>query len=433
MKRISIIILIACTAFLSANAQNVLSLEQCVEMAIANNRNVKQQALNKNAREIAYQQARNNLLPDLNASAGQSFGFGRSLSVDNTYKNVNSTQTSFGIGANLTLFDGLKMKHNIDARKAELMASDADLDKIKEDIILSVSAAYLQVLMNKELLQIANEQLNLTNVRLEQRQSLVKSGKMPEGELFELKAQLAKEEMSRLQAENNLKLSLLDLAQVVELDDFERLDVVVPANLTMDESALVHPDVVYASAITHRPELKSAEYRLLSSEKSVLVAKSDFYPRLNLGANSGTGYYNMSGLDNSKFNQQLTDNLSSSIGFNLNIPLFNKFAIKNNVRTAQLNVESSKIDIENKRIELRKSIQQAYSNAVAAKARWDASQKSELASKEALRFVSQKYDAGRANVYELYQAQNNLTQVLSEQTQSKYEYVFRLKILELYR
>lgn len=413
------------------SAQKPWTLQQCVDTALANNRNVKQQALTKKTREISYQQARQNLLPNLNASANQSLNFGRSLTVNNTYQNTNSSQTSFGVSSSLILFDGLKMKYNIDARKADMYASDADLEKIKQDITMSVAAGFLQILMNKELLQIATDQLELTKTKIVQRKELIAAGKMAEGEMYDLIAQESKEELSRLQAQNTLNLSLLDLAQFMEIDHFENLDVVAPENLSESDLHLLSADAVYESAITHRPEIKGAEYRLKSSESSVLATKSDFYPSLNLGAQFGTGYYNLSGLSNSTFGTQLSNNMSTSINLNLQIPIFNKFDVRNRVRTAQVGVESSKINMDNAKLELKKSIQQAYYNALGAKSRWDAAQKSEVASREAYRFTNQKYEAGRATLYELYQAKSNLTQVLSEQTQAKYEYFFRVKILEL--
>jgi len=412
-------------------AQQAWTLQQCVDTALANNRNVKQQTLTKQTKEIAYEQARQNLLPNLNASANQNFVFGRSLAINNTYQNTNSSQTSFGISSNITLFDALKMKHNIDGRKADMYASEADLEKIKSDIALSVSTAFLQILLNKELLQIATEQISLTRTNIERRKELVSSGKLAEGEMYELLAQESKEELSRTQAENTLKLSMLDLAQILELDHFEDIDIVIPENLLESELQLLSAESVFESAITHRPEIKGAEYRLQSSEKGVLATKSDFYPSLTLGAQFGTGYYNSSGLDNNSFNKQLSDNMSNSIGLNLQIPIFNRFDVRNRVRTAQIGVESSKLNIDNARLELRKIIQQAYYNALAAKSRWETAQKSEIASREAYRFADQKFESGRATSYELYQAKTNLTQVLSEQAQAKYEYVFRLKILEI--
>ncbi len=429
MKKYIVIALIFVPFF--AFGQKTWTLQQCVDTALSNNRNVKQQALNKQTKAIAYEQARQNLLPNLNASANQNWNFGRSLGVNNVYQSSNSAQSSFGLSSNLTLFDGLKMKYNIDARKADMYASDSDLEKIKQDIILNVATVYLQILMNKELFQIATEQLGLTKTKIEQRKALVGSGKMAEGEIYELLAQESKEEFSRIQAENNLKLSLLDLAQILELKHFENLDIEIPTNLLESELQLLSTDKVYENALTHRPEIKGAEFRLKSSEINVKASKSDFYPSLSLGAQMGTGYYKLSNVTNNSFSKQLSDNMSNTIGFSLQIPIFNKFEVRNRVRTAQIGVQSNKLDIENAKLELRKTIQQAYYNAISAKSRWDAAQKSEISSREAYRFANQKFEAGRATTYELYQAKNNLTQVLSEQTQAKYEYIFRIKILEL--
>ena len=431
MKTKIIILFCALSATMLLSAQKPWTLQQCVDTALANNRNIKQQELTRKTREISYQQARQNLLPNLNAQAGQSWYFGRSLTVSNTYQSTNSAQSTFGIGSNLILFDGLKMKHSIDARKADLYASAQDLEKIKQDIITSVAAGFLQVLLNKELLQIATDQLDLTKTKIEQRKGLVAAGKMAEGEMYDLLAENAKEDLSRLQAQNTLNLSFLDLAQFLELDHFETLDIVAPENLSESDLHLLSADEVFDSAITHRPEILGAQYRLKSSESNVSITKADFYPSLTFGAQIGTNYYNMSGLPNSSFGTQLSNNMSTSLNLNLQIPIFNKFDVRNRVHTAQIGVESSKLSVVDAKLELKKTIQQAYYNALGAKSRWDAALKSETASREAYRFSNQKFEAGRATLYELYQAKSNLTQVLSEQAQAKYEYFFRVKLLEL--
>ena len=430
MKKIFLIIG-ALLAALVANAQQPWTLQQCVDTALANNRNIKQKALVRKTNEISYQQARLNLLPDLNASVNQNFNFGRTLDSNNDYQAVNSSTSSFGIGSQITLFDGLRMKYNIDARMADLKASDAELEKIQRDIVMSVSSSFLQVLLNKELLQIAVEQLKVTETNIEQKKQLVAAGKLAEGEMFELYAQQSKEEVDRTQAENTLKLSLLDLAQILELADFEKLDIVVPADLMFNELQLLNPESVFQSALINRPEVKSAEYKLDGSKTNVDIARSYLYPSLGFGAQMGTGYYNLKGIPNASFKQQINEQFSTVLGFSLNIPIFNKFETKNSVKKAQIDVESNKLNVDNVKLELRKTVQQAYYNAVAAKAKWEAAQKSETASNEAYRFANQKYEGGRATVYELYQAKSNLTQAQSQVVQSKYEYVFRLKILEL--
>ena len=419
MRKI-LIIIGAFLAALLAHAEQPWTLQQCVDTALSNNRNIKQKELTRKTNEIAYQQARNNLLPNLNASASQGWSFGRSQIADGTYQNLNVSNTSFSLSSGITLFDGLRMKYNIDLKMAELKNSEANLEKIRQDIIMSVSTAFLQVLLNKELLQVAVNQLQLTQSKIEQQQALVKSGKIAEGEIYELLAQQSNEELNRTQTENSLKLALLDLAQILELESFDKLDVLVPVDLMGNQLELLNAEDVYQSALTNRPEVKSAEFQLKSSEKNVQIAKSYFLPTLSFGASIGGGYYN-----------SVSTPLSTNLGLNLSVPIFNKMGTQNQVKTAQISAESSRLNVENTKLELRKNIQQAYFNAIAAKAKWEAAQKSETASKEAYRFANQKFEGGRATIYELYQAKNNLAKAQSQIVQAKYEYIFRLKILEL--
>lgn len=417
--------------FLNAYAQKY-TLEECVSIALENNRNIKQQMLNKQQREIAYAQAKNDLLPSLNGSAGQNFVFGRSIGLDNVYQNTNSSQTSFGLGANITIFDGLRMKYNIDARRAELSASQADIEKFRDDIEMSVATAFLQVLLQKELVQISNEQLSVTQANIERQKELIVSGKIAKGEIYELEAQYAREEQSLVQAESSLNLALLDLAQIMELDNYENMDVIAPAvESIIDEGIMLSSDDIVQNAFMFRPEITAAQYRLEGSLREVQIARSRFYPTLSFGANMGTGYYNMGGLNNNTFYNQIKNNISNSLGFSLQIPIFNKFQTKNSVRTAQLAAENSRIEIDKIKIDLYKRIEQAYQNAIGAKSKWLATQKAEEAGQESYRFTNEKYDNGRANAFELFQAKGNLAKTLADQAQAKYEYAFRLKILEL--
>lgn len=399
--------------------KKVYSLDKCIETTLANNRNIKQKEIATKTAAIAYEQSKLNLLPTVSGSASQGWSFGRSQLADGTYKNINSSNSSFGISAGLTLFDGLRMKHNIDARLSEMKATEADLEMVRRDVIMSVSTAFLNVLLKKELLQISNEQLALTRTKIDQQKVLISAGKLAEGEIYELLAQEAKENQSRVQAENNLEQSLLDLAQIMEISDFENLDIEIPQYLSDNELVLLNPQNVYDSALIVRPDIKSAEFRLKNSEKNVNIARSGYYPTIYFGTNVGGGYYN-----------SVSVPLNTSIGFNMSVPIFNKLETRNQVRTAKLNFENDKLNLENSKIQLRKNIQQAYHNAISAKARWDAAQKSETAAREAFRFTEKKYESGKATVYELYQAKNNLSLAQSEIAQSKYEYIFRVKLLE---
>lgn len=428
--RITILSLISALAF-TLSAQQY-TLEQCIDIALENNRSLKQQMLGKTQREIAYSQAKTDLLPSLNASAGQSFVFGRSIGLDNTYQNTNSSQTSFGLGANVTLFDGLRMKYNIDARRAELGTAGADLEKFKDDLEMSVATSFLQVLLQKELVQIANQQIELTKANIARQNELIKSEKVARGEIYELEAQQAREEQNLVQAESNLRLAILELAQTMDLDNFDNFDIIAPpVESIINNGQLISAESIVQSALMVRPEIDAAQYRLESSLQEVKIAKSRLYPSLTFGANMGTGYYNMGGRDNPAFSSQFRNNMSNSLGFNLQIPIFTKFQTRNSIRQAQLAAQSNRIEIDKVKIELRKRVEQAFENAKGAQSKWMASQKAEKAGLESFRFTQEKFDSGRANAFELFQAKSNLAQTLADEAQAKYEFAFRLKILEL--
>lgn len=431
-KTMKAIIIAAMLAACVCVGAQTFTLQQCIDTALAHNNQLKQQTYQMKTQEVTYRQARQNLLPNLNASASQSWVFGRSIGADNVYQSTNSSQTSFGLSASLLLFDGLKMKYSIDEAKAAMLASEADVSALKADITMNISAMYLQILLNKELLETARQQLADTQLKVEQNRALVEAERLAAGELYAIEAQAAKEELAVTQAQNNLQLALLDMVQALELDSIEGFDVVVPTDVELLAGALLTNDAVYNMALQHRPEIKAAEYNLAASEHALKSAKADYYPTLSAGASLSTGYYDMDGYQNNAFGRQLGDNLSTSVGLQLTIPIFNKMQVKNNVSRARINVENYKVQAEETKKTLRKNIDQAYYNALAAQSRETAAEKSERSAYEAYRYAEQKYESGRASVYEFYDAKLSYTLALSERIQAKYEYLFRLKILEYY-
>lgn len=431
-KTMKAIIIAAMLAACVCVGAQTFTLQQCIDTALAHNNQLKQQTYQMKTQEVTYRQARQNLLPNLNASASQSWVFGRSIGADNVYQSTNSSQTSFGLSASLLLFDGLKMKYSIDEAKATMLASEADVSALKADITMNISAMYLQILLNKELLETARQQLADTQLKVEQNRALVEAERLAAGELYAIEAQAAKEELAVTQAQSNLQLALLDMVQALELDSIEGFDVVVPTDVELLAGALLTNDAVYNMALQHRPEIKAAEYNLAASEHALKSAKADYYPTLSAGASLSTGYYDMAGYQNNTFGRQLGDNLSTSVGLQLTIPIFNKMQVKNNVSRARINVENYKVQAEETKKTLRKNIDQAYYNALAAQSRETAAEKSERSAYEAYRYAEQKYESGRASVYEFYDAKLSYTLALSERIQAKYEYLFRLKILEYY-
>ncbi len=440
MKRLLYIILACWVTTLSAK---VYTLEECVQTALANNNQMRLQQNQYAQQEIAYKQARANLLPYVSGSVGQNWVFGRSTGNDNISRSQNSAQTSFSVSASLLLWDGLKMKFAIDEAKAAMQAEAANVETVEAEIRLNISVMYLQVLLNRELLAVATTQYEDTQRKVERAEALVAANRLAQGEVYSLQAQAAKEELAKIQAESTLKLSLLDLAQAMELNDFTGFDIALPTEDELSGELLPSNEEVYQQALQNRPEIRAAELQLAANESALKSAKASYSPTISAGANVGTGYYNTFGGDSDlnstppsggrgAFGKQLGDNLSTSVGLSLNIPLFTQMNTTNNLRRTKLNIENAKLQIEQVKKDLRKEIDQAYYNALAAQARQYSALKAERSAAEAYRYEEQKYEAGRGTSYEYYEAKNLYTQAQSERLQSQYDYLFKLKILQYY-
>ena len=239
-----------------------------------------------------------------------------------------------------------------------------DLNKAKEDISIQVASAYLQVLFNEELVKVANEQLALSKEMLEQKTAFYKNGKASQAEWYEAKARVAQDELSAVQAENNRRLSLLDLSQLLELPSPDDFAIVSPATDSIAGLKIqTSPAEVYAEAVLTKPSVKAAQYRLEGAEKSIRMAKGAYYPQLSFGAGISTNFYNVSGMENGNFGSQLRDNFSQYIGFSLSVPIFNRFETRNRVRSARIQQHTYYWQLEESKKNLYKEIQQAYYNA----------------------------------------------------------------------
>jgi outer membrane protein len=194
----------------------------------------------------------------------------------------------------------------------------------------------------------------------------------------------------------------------------------------------LNPEQTYASALTTRASVRAEEYRLASSEKTVKVAKSAYYPQLSFGAGYSNNYYKINGFDNSSFSEQLKNNESKYIGFSLNIPIFNRFETRNNIRSAKLNVKNQEWQLENTKKTLYKEIQQAYYNATGAQEKYKSAAVALESAKKAYEFAKEKFENGRSTTYEFNDASNNLLKASANVSQAKYDYIFRKKILDFY-
>lgn len=436
MKRYIAIIIGVGAGLCSAHAQaqpQAWTLRQCVDHAIEHNISVRQTANMADQNKVDVNTAKWARLPNLNGSAGQNWSWGRSASpVDNTYSDVNSGSSSFSVSTNVPLFTGFEIPNQYALSKLNLKAAIEDLNKAKEDIAINIASSYLQVLFNLELSRVAQSQVNLSQEQWARISRLQEVGKASPAEVAEAKARLAQDEMSVVQADNNYKLALLDLSQFLELPTPEGFALVEP-EVELVFSPLASPDAIFAEAITTRPGIKAAQYRLEGSQKSILLAKSDYYPQLSFGAGLGTNFYTLNGSATDGFGPQMKNNLNKYLGFSLNVPLFNRFSTRNRVRIARLRQTDLTLQLDNTKKALYKEIQQAWYSAVAAESKYQASEVAVNANEESFRLMSQKYDNGQATAVEYNESKLNLTKAESDRIQAKYDYLFRTKILDFYR
>jgi outer membrane protein len=432
MKRIysliaAVILMVVTT---SAQAQESWSLQKCIDYALKNNIQIKQQALNSEYYSNQLGQAKNNRLPNLNASMQNSQSFGRSLALDNTYQNVNSNTSSGSLSSNVTLWSGYKLINSIKAADMDLRATLEDLQKAKDDMMLNIAAAYLEILFAEELLTVAEDLQKITQLQIDRTGKLVEAGSLAKGSLLEIEAQYAREELNVVNAQNRLQLAYLALYQLLELPSTESFKIEKPvlpeigANLS-----LMNTMDVFKNAVQIRPAVKGAEFKLESARNQLLIAKGNLLPSLSFGGNYYDYYNNKFGID---FGKQLKGQQSYGFSATLSIPIFNRFQSRTGVSNAQIQVENVELQLQNTKNLLRKDIEQAYTNAIAAFKRYIANQKAVISSKEAFRYTEEKFNVGMINSVEYNQSKNNLSTAQSDLLQAKYEYIFRTKILDFY-
>lgn len=434
MKLKYFLFIASASVLLPAQAQQKWDLRQCIDHAIANNLNIKLQEAQRDQNKVEVSTARNSFLPDLNGSASHSFNFGRSLQVDNTYKSLNTQNTGLNLTTSIPLFNGLQRLNNVALSKLNLQAAMEDLNKAKEDISIQVASAYLQVLFNEELVKVANDQLALSKEMLDQKTAFYKNGKASQAEWYEAKARVAQDELSAVQAENNRRLALLDLSQLLELPSPDDFGIVSPAVDSITSLSIqTSPAEVYAEAVLTKPAIKAAQYRLEGADKNIRIAKGAYYPQLSFGAGLSTSFYNVAGVENGNFGSQLRDNFSQYIGLSLSIPIFDRFSTRNRVRSARIQQHTYYWQLEQSKKTLYKEIQQAYYNAVNAETQYRSSRTADEAAQASFQLMKEKYANGKANATEYNESRTAWMKAISDRLQAKYDYLFRTKILDFYR
>lgn len=422
--------------FTGAQAQQTWSLQKCIDYALENNIQIKQQALNSKYYNNQHQQAKFNRLPNLNAGFQNNMNYGRTLGSDNTYLDINSNSTSGSLSSNVTLWNGFTLKNSIKMAEMDLRASLEEMQKAKDDIMLNIAASYLEILFADELLIVTEDLLRVTQLQINRTGKLVEAGSLAKGSLLEIEAQYAREELNVVNAQNRVQLAYLSLYQFLELPSSESFKIEKPvlpeisANMTMLNSM-----DVFKNAVQIRPAVKGAEFKLESARKQLLIAKGNLMPSLTFGGNYYNFYNNKyTSFQGAKieFSDQLKSNERFGFGATLNIPIFNRYQAQTGVSNAQIQVENTELQLQSTKNLLRKDIEQAYTNALASFKRYVANQKAVVSSTEAFRYTEEKFNVGMINSVEYNQVKNNLTNAQSDLLQAKYEYIFRTKILDFY-
>lgn len=466
MKKIFLFI-VALMASATVFAQQVWTLDKCIEHALTNNISIKQQLLQVDANKAALLQSKLNLFPSLNAGAQHGYNYGKTVDrYTNQFASSSVQSDNFYLGSQLTLWDGFQKVNQMKQNKVELEASRYDTDKFMDDISLNIATAYLQILYFREVLRTAQNQLDISQQQTERLVKMVEAGASAQGDLYIIQAQLASANVSVVDARNNLDLAYLTLAQMLDLPSTEGFEIEIPDLEIGKQTALVaNPEQVFLYAIETQPMIKSAELRVKSSEYGLMLARGAQSPTLSMSASLATGYsgaaqmlddtmtkiipigytmlngmpaelvyssYLYSTYKDKPFGDQFSDNINRSLNFNLSVPIFNGWATRSAISRARINVENSKYNLDQSKLQLRKTIQQAYADAHGALDKYQASLAGIDAAKESFRFAEQKFNVGLMNSVDYNNARKEYEQADSDMIRAKYEFIFKSTVLDFY-
>jgi outer membrane protein len=441
MKKILILIFtcLLISQGLVFSQQKVWSIEDCIRYAIENNIQIKQQAVQTEVQKNSLDLAKLSLLPSINGSASYNYSFGRALD-QNRYEYFNRTLQSdnFYLGGSAPVFAGLQKYNTIQENKYLVLASEEDLKNISDNVALNVALAYLQVLLNKELVTATEDQLNTTLQQIEKTRKQVDAGSVAKGNLLQIEAQAAQEELTLINMKNQLETSYLNLTQLLEIKTPAGFEIVAPA-INVDPNSIIEGNIdeIYQIAVEGRPEVKSSQLNLTANEYGLKVAKGGRSPRLALNYSLNSGYTFINDLPepltNDSFKDQIKNNRNSGVGLSLNIPILNGWQVNKNISNSKLRVENSQFVLEGTKKQLYKNIQQAYTDAVAALKKLNVSIKAIASTEESFRYTEQKFNLGMVTSVDYNTAKTQMLRSQSDMAQAKYEFIFKTKVLDFYK
>ncbi|MBQ9661292.1 MAG: TolC family protein [Bacteroidales bacterium] len=434
MKRILILAAAVLGAGVAARAQQgPWSLSDCINHALEHNLTVQRSALTVEQREVDLNTAKNRVLPAVRGSASENLSFGRGLTAENTYSNSNTTSTSFGLSADMPVFQGFDIVNGVKLGKLNLAAATANLEKARDDIRVAVAQAYVQILYNQELLRVAQYQREHDADLLDQIRERLNAGKVSGAEVSAQQATLAQSRQSEIQAEGNLRMAVLTLTQLLELTSPEGFSIVTPEVGDVDKVLLMRPEAIYEEAVAIKPAVEAAQINLEYSEVNIARAKGARLPTISLSGGLSTNYYTNSIRPSADFGTQLRNNFGQYVGLSMSIPIFQRFSIRNNIRAAELQYKGQEIQLETVKKELYKEIQQAYYNAVTAQARYAGSRESAASARQHYELTEEKYKVGMAGVADYNDARNSWLRAESEHIQARFQCLYQTKLLDFYR
>ena len=452
---------------ISSFGQQAWSLQQCIDYALANNLTVKQAELNVELVEVGMHQSTGALFPSLNGFASNNYYYGRSIDpYSNQYTQKPVRSNSFSLTSSLSLFEGFTLINSLKQSKLNYLSSKYDLQKVKNDMALNVATVYLQVLYNKELLAVTTDLFDATRLQRDRTKRMEELGSMSRGNLLDMESQLAADEVRLITAQAAYDQSMLTLKQLLELDTVNDFTILVP-ELPAPKMDAGYNDAraIYLTALNNQPDIRSYEYKVSSAQKGLSIAKGAIYPRLSMSGSLGstfstsskqvknsvpytetviTGYTSqydtvysvyqgeIPNYEMTPFNDQIDKNLNKSIGFSLSVPLFNGFATRSNIRRARINLMQTQLGFEQTKKVMYKSIEQAVVDAGAAYQKFVAGEKNVAAQQQSMNYNQQRYDVGLISTYDFLIAKNNYTKAKSDLLQAKFDFIFRLKVLDFY-
>ncbi len=431
-KTLPLLLLLLAASVATAQEHGPWSLRDCIGYALEHNISLQQQGLQVQQQELQLSTSKGSRLPSVSANASENFSFGRGLTADNTYSNTNTTSTGFSLGASVPVYQGSRISNSIRQDELNLKAVTADFERAKENVSMAVAQAYVQILYNMELLDVARNQVAIDSLQVERLTGMLENGKASPAQVAQQRAALGQSRLNATEALNSLKLAVLDLTQLLELPSPEGFTIVRPVT-DLEGTILPDPERIYEDALLEKPAVKAEEFRLDASEYAIKIAKGGYLPTISASGGLGSNYYTMSSAPSTSFADQMKNNFSQYLGLTLSVPIFNGFQTRNQVRAAELARKNQMLQLENTRKTLYKEIQQAYYNAVAAREKLLSSKEAEASAKESYDLVTAKYENGKANITEFNEARDAFMRSESDLSRARYEFLYATKLLDFYQ